>query len=634
MTSDYSPYQRFHAGACTPDYLTFLTVGNADAVNTGSSGGGFMMAYSVAKGTWTAVSQAVSGATNSDNGDNRNGDRKQNGPGGAGLDTGISAAGRTMPGFALAPLNNSSNKSLTALGVVVGGGWLPPITKTPSALATDVTNLVAEVDLVAVGSDSSVGSLTWTVAPNGGNGGSNVNSNLGPLAGTKILILSTVGKAVVLGGVTSGQGGGHGSGLSFGSLPIIDMTSGAVVLQKTQSSIPNGVPPARYGHCAAFSADGNTIYMFGGSLTANDKITNDLYAIDVRTWTWFQPTLKSTAVLPPPVRDHQCIVVGDQFLSLLGFNTNQAPASSAPISTGSSSSLIPPPPPIYILSTSQWVWSTQYTPLPGTPSPPPPPNVPTDGNKGKISGAGIAFGVIFGLAFIGVIGYLVFSHKRRQKRKAETLLFIEMENRKKEETKLEKERQKRIQDGPLPPTPPTMIAQAYHANSLQDYPHQKYDYHGEDCPYPPLYGSGATPANFYQAQDPFQNPNYHQYDQQYQLHHATAQTQGIVTSLPFSAHQGLNRSPFDYTSTGHAVVARLPHPGGNESASFTAFIPEEMGRYSPNLPAAEQTGSHLGWSDHASVKVPVVVEAGGPQGRLATGARDKMSFIEPASSYR
>ncbi|KAI7819589.1 hypothetical protein BC939DRAFT_252791 [Gamsiella multidivaricata] len=212
LTSDYSPFQRFHAGACTPDQASFLTVGNADAMNTGAGGSGFMMAYSVAKGTWTPVTQAVSGATNSNN------QNSQKAGGG-----GLMAAGRTMPGFAVGGATKS-------LGVVIGGGWLPQKSNTASAMGTDLTNLVTEADLIAFGSDGSLSSLNWSVAPAGGNGGSNINQNLGPVAGSKVVPLSSPGgKAVVLGGVTGSRG--NGNGLSFANLSIVDMVTGAVVIQ-------------------------------------------------------------------------------------------------------------------------------------------------------------------------------------------------------------------------------------------------------------------------------------------------------------------------------------------------------------------------------------------------------------------
>ncbi|KAF9896545.1 hypothetical protein BX616_007244 [Lobosporangium transversale] len=219
MTTHYSPFQRFHAGACTPDSATFLTVGNADSVNTGASGGGFMMAYSVTKGTWIAVTQAVSEAT----GSNNNGSGRRYDQTGAGA--GIVGAGRTMPGFALATTTN--NKAITGQGVVIGGGWISQKGSTHSALATELTNLVTEADLVTIGSDGSVESLTWSVVPKAGNGGYNVNRNLGSLAGAKVVILPSSGKAVVLGGVT----GGRSNGLSFSTIPIIDMATGVVILQ-------------------------------------------------------------------------------------------------------------------------------------------------------------------------------------------------------------------------------------------------------------------------------------------------------------------------------------------------------------------------------------------------------------------
>lgn len=336
------------------------------------------------------------------------------------------------------------------------------------------------------------------------------------------------------------------------------------------------------------AADGYTIVMFGGSLVSNNKITNELHALDIRTWTWFQPTVKATTTIPPPVRDHQCVVIGDQFLSLFGFNGNQAPASSG---SASGSSPIPPPPPIYVLSISQWAWSTQYKPLPGTPAPPVPPVVPTDGSKGGINAAGLAFGLIFGLAFLGVIVYLVISHKRKQKKKAETLALYEIQERQREETRLEKERQKRWQqqmDAPLPPTPPMAHTQQ------RDYPNA-HEYNGGYHQPPP--SSSSSSARPYQGQDPFRDHNYSQ--NQHAYSHAA----------PYSNYS--QQAPMHQGSAG--------------------FIPEEMGYTSPTFPAAHQ--GHGAFSDNS--KVPLEYEGTSQQaGNLTRGVGSKSSFIEPGSSYR
>jgi hypothetical protein len=209
LTSDWSPFQRFHSGACTPDQASFLTVGNADEALTGATGG-FMTAYTISTGKWSPVALAVSGATN---GGSSNGGKGSNNNG---------AAGRTMATILI------SSSTANAEGVVLGGGWIPQGSGSiRSALASNLTNLVTEADLIGFSSNGgSLSSLTWSQAPLTGNGGNNINSNLGPIAGTRLVNLPN-GKALVLGGVTKGNGGG----VSFATLPILDMGSGAVVLQ-------------------------------------------------------------------------------------------------------------------------------------------------------------------------------------------------------------------------------------------------------------------------------------------------------------------------------------------------------------------------------------------------------------------
>ncbi|KAI7819588.1 hypothetical protein BC939DRAFT_252784 [Gamsiella multidivaricata] len=395
-----------------------------------------------------------------------------------------------------------------------------------------------------------------------------------------------------------------------------------LILQKATSSTPNGIPSPRYGHCAALSTDGNTIIMFGGSLVANDKVTNDLYALDTRTWTWSQPALKTTPL--SPVRDHQCVVIGDQFLSLFGFNANQAPSSTSSNSSGNSGSSTPIPsvPPIYVLSVSQWAWSTQYTPLPGTPSPPTPPSVPTNGSKNKVNGVAIAFGTIFGLAFLGVVGYLVFAHKRRQKRKAETLLLIEIQEQKKEEAKLEKERlqrQQQQQDAPLPPVP--VSAHTNDNGNYQDYNDYNANYHGAGNQggafYPPVAASTAPSMSHYRATDPFQNPTYLQHQNS---HHQLEPIPYYAQAGGSAAGEGLDLYPFAYP----------PPVSSQQQQDSPVFVPEEMGYISPMLP-----GSHNMPGNAAdNFKVPVEDGRMGSGGRLASGARDKMSFIDPGPIYR
>ncbi|KAF9351349.1 hypothetical protein BGX34_000642 [Mortierella sp. NVP85] len=488
------------------------------------------------KGTWSSVAQAA--ATGSSGGKGR-----QQG-------SGTNTAGRTMVGFAIGGIQKSQ-------GVVIGGGWLPAKTNTRSAQATELISLVTEADLISFRNGGSLESLMWAVAQNGGNGGGSLNDNLGSVAGAKVVPLSN-GMAVVLGGVTNGQ---RRAGMSFTNLPIVDMMSGTAYLQRTTSAILGGIAP-RYGHCAALAVDGSTIIMYGGSTVSNDKVTNDLYLLDTRTWTWTQPTLRSTSLLPPPVRDHQCVVIGDQFLTLFGFNSNQAPASGGP--SGSSSSPIPSAPPIYILSTSQWAWTTQFRPTPGTPSPPTPPDVPTDDKKGKINGVGIAFGVIFGLAFLAVIVYGVFSHKQKQKRKAETLKLLEMQQKQKEDAKLEKEREQR-KDAPLPPTPPMAHTQA------GGYQGQDFNgYHNNSPVYPPPGSSNSS--HHYQGQNPFQNPNYHQ------------NQHGYSNTNPYPNYNTQQAPPMHQNSSG--------------------YVPEEMGYTSPAISRA-----HQGYGDPSGhSKVPLEYE--------------------------
>ncbi|KAG0331804.1 hypothetical protein BG000_010574 [Podila horticola] len=589
MTSDYSPFQRFHAGACATERDAFLTVGNADAVAAGD-GAGFMRAYSLSKGTWSVMNQAVSGASSPD-GNSGRGKGNQGGGAGAG-------AGRTMVAFAMATNTSTplSGPTRSALGVVIGGGWLPPRSSSSSvlqsAMATDLVNLATEVDIAgfALG-ESSVGSMIWTVTPNVGHNGNNANANLGPLAGSRVIILPGGTQAVVLGGVTSG-GRGQNNGLSFANLPIIDLTTGAVTIQRAQKSNTNDIPTPRYGHCAALSADGNSIFMFGGALVNGDKLTNDLYQLDLRTWQWLAPWNNRGSV-PPPVRDHQCIIVGEQLLSVLGFNSNQAPMSSGPAAAGSA---IPPTPNINVFSTIGLSWTNQFTPLPDIGRPPPPPNVPTDGSKGKVSGVGIAFGVIFGLAFVGVIAYLIWSHRRKQQRKRDNLLLLEMQQKKKLEEKQAKEQKQQTANSHVGHGEGTDENNYYNSQHGQRQPTSAPMNYYPDAPLPstpPTAHLYNTPYPMPTPHDPFQNPVYHQ--------PPVSHAQG---ANPYYSQANGARNPFENPSAGSS-----PH-----------FVPEEMGHsaepdYKVPMPSTNNNGHY-----HNNL--------------VAAGARDKTSFIEPSSTYR
>ncbi|KFH63346.1 hypothetical protein MVEG_10756 [Podila verticillata NRRL 6337] len=593
LTSDYSPFQRFHAGACATERDSFLTVGSADADAAGD-GAGFMRAYSLSKGTWSVISQAVSGASSPDG--NNGGKGNQGGVTGAG-------AGRTMVAFAMSTNTSTplSGPTRSALGVVVGGGWLPPKMSSSSVLqsarASDLVNLATEIDITGFGlGDSSVGSMTWTVTPNTGHNGNNANTNLGSLAGSRVIILPGGTQAVVLGGVTSGSRGQNSSGLSFANLPIVELTTGAVTIQRAQKSNTNDIPTPRYGHCAALSADGNSIYMFGGALVNGDKLTNDLYELDLRTWTWLAPW-NNKGTVPSPVRDHQCIIVGEQLLTVLGFNSNQAPASSG--STGAGST-IPPTPNIYVYSTTSLNWINQFTPLPGIGSPPPPPNVPTDGSKGKISGVGIAFGVIFGLAIVGVIAYLVWSHRRSQQRKRDNLLLLEMEQKKKLEEKQAKEQQKQSANSHAGHGDGTDMNNYYQNHNGQQQPNSASLNYYADAPLP------STPpvAHLYSAtyqpmptpHDPFQNPAYYQSPVSHPLGENPYYSQANGARSPFESQSAGNSPPFVLEEMGHSAEPdyKVPVPSNNNSNNSS--------QYHNNL--------------------------------MTAGARDKTSFIEPSSSYR
>ncbi|KAF9091886.1 hypothetical protein BGX23_004796 [Mortierella sp. AD031] len=623
LTSDFSPFQRFHSGACAPGQKSFLTVGNADTANAG--GPGFMMAYDMGKGTWDPVEKAISQDTSPDGG-NGNGNGKGNNKGN---NKRVSAAGRTMAGFALA-VNPTTGSPLvagsdSALGVVIGGGWIPQrSSSTPSVPATDMIGLVTAADLISIGKDGSLdgSSFSWTVAPNGGNGGNNVNSNLGPVVGARVVVLPGGTRAVVLGGVAKGGGGGGGAGMSFGNLPIVDMATGGVVSQKIQSASPNGTPTP--------PTDGKMAYMFGGALVANDRVTNDIFALDLQTWTWSQPVMQPSTTTPPAVRDHQCIMVGDQLLSLLGFNSNQAPASATPLAlnTNGTDSPIPLSPPIYVLSTSQWTWSTQFSALPGTPRPPAPPVVSTDGSKGKVNGVAIGFGLVFGLAFAGVIGWQVYSHKRSKQEKTETLMLIEMEQKKKEDEKLAKERLKKDEESSLPPPPPPTQPYPAHLNGGVGGYEQNY------------YSQGGGGGGYYAGgQDPFQNPSYHHHQQQQQRQQQQLQ-QNQFAHNQYYARAGHELNPFD-----HPASDNMYRPPPQVSQHQQQFVPEEMGHFSPtysNQGAAYHAG-HGGHGTPQNDSVKVLVAGGGGardgqgqgQGGLnVRSAGDKMSFVDSSSAYR
>lgn len=384
------------------------------------------------------------------------------------------------------------------------------------------------------------------------------------------------------------------------------------------------------------ATDGNTMYMFGGSLAASDRITNDVFALDLQTWIWSQPPIQTGTTNPPPVRDHQCIMVGDQLLSLLGFNTNGAPASATPLALtpGGTDSPVPPPPPIYVLSTSAWSWSTQFTALPGTPRPPSPPSVSTDGSKGKVNGVAIGFGVVFGLAFAAVIGFQVYSHRRRKQRKADTLLLIEMEQRKKDDEKLEKDRRKKDENSPLPAPPsqpyPAHLNGSHMGGYEQDYYSQVQN------------GGGYYPG----GQDPFQDPGYHHQQQMHlqqmqhsqnqhgqfapNQHYAQAGAGAIGTGAAAVSHE---RNPFDYptgTSANNTNMYSSPHMAASNSQMY---VPEEMGS-SAYHHAGHGGGGGGGVSGgDSNVKVPVG-SSGSGGGLGVRPAGDKMSFVDSSSAYR
>ncbi|KAF9143755.1 hypothetical protein BG015_000313 [Linnemannia schmuckeri] len=519
-----------------------------------------------------------------------------------------------MAGFALAvnpttgsPIPSSAD---TALGVVIGGGWIPQKSSTtPSVLASDLIGLVTEADLISIDKG-------------------------GPVVGARVVVVPGGGKAVVVGGLAKGGNAGVGSGMPLGTLPVVDMATGAVTSQKTTSATPNGTPTPRYGHCVALSTDGNTMYMFGGALAASDRVTNDIFALDLTTWIWSQPTIAAGVVTPPPVRDHQCIMVGDQLLSLLGFNTNGAPASATPLAlnTSGTDSHIPPPPPIYVLSTSGWSWSTQFTALPGTPRPPTPPSVSTDGSKGKVNGVAIGFGVVFGLAFLAVIGFQLYSHRRRRQRKADTMMLIEMEQRKKEDEKLEKDRRKKDENSPLPAPPaqpyPAHLNDGYVGGYEQDY-----------------YSQGQSGGGYYPGgQDPFRNPDYrHQQQLQHMQHSHHDQFAPNQYYAPAGAGGagaavvGHDRNPFDYP-TGTSVN-NLGNSNNNNMYSSPRMASN------PQLYVAEEMGSsayhHAGHGGDgggdSNVKVPVDRSGSGGSSGGGLGVRsagDKMSFVDSSSAYR
>jgi hypothetical protein len=251
--------------------------------------------------------------------------------------------------------------------------------------------------------------------------------------------------------------------------------------------------------------------------------------------------------------------------------------------------------------------------------------VPTDGSKGKINGVAVAFGVIFGLAFLSVIGYLVFSHRRRQKRKADTLHLIKMQQKKKEEDKQEKERQQRLeqqQDVPLPPIPPPENAYSDNRHHHQGHGYNYgYENNGSSNVFYPPQMPSAPSTPHYQARDPFQDPNY--------LHREHSQPQ--IGSNPYYAQAGTvaigghGPDPFDRPGPPPQLMASSQPP--NDSMSF---VPEEMGYTSPTM----HDQYFRPESTSRNFKVPVDELGPGGRGRLATGARDKFSFIEPGSSYR
>ncbi|KAG0268836.1 hypothetical protein DFQ27_005623 [Actinomortierella ambigua] len=525
LTSKDSPYQAYHAGACTTDQQSFLTVGNA--METSGSRTGFMRAYSVEKGSWSTV------------------DKVENKP---------ESAGRTMVGFAIGggvaghqpAANFTAANGKKALGVIVGGGLTKLSPSTASSPATKLTGWMPDVNMVALGSDGTVDSLEYKTPQSGGNSNIIGSISLGPTAATSIIILpgnDGGSKALVLGGLSSAT-----EGLSFSKLPVVDLNSGVVTITTARPDDKAIIPSSRYGHCAALSSDGNTVVMFGGTPLASDKPSNEVHVLDIRTWTWSQPSIKGP--LPPVVRNHQCIMVGEQLISLFGFNQNGVPPASA----------------LNVLSTSQWSWGNSFTPLRNTPPPPPAPKPPSE--EGKPNGIAIGFGVVFGLAFLAVIAYSVWAHQKRKHRKRELLLLVELDREKKnaeqEKKKAEKlqQQQQQQQNDHQRESQLHLVEAAHHGH------YHNYDYGGQE--YNPYYASTvAVPT----TSAPYHHTHYPQHD----MYNHPAMNYSSANQFPDASYAGYVQPP--------APPPVPPKPGQGD-----AFVPEEMGSSSYDANARPAPG--------------------------------------------
>ncbi|PNW72944.1 hypothetical protein CHLRE_14g612700v5 [Chlamydomonas reinhardtii] len=56
-------------------------------------------------------------------------------------------------------------------------------------------------------------------------------------------------------------------------------------------------PPPRYNHAACYDEENNRLVVFGGR-TAERKRLNDIYFLDLDSWTWFKPSTEGTAPTP------------------------------------------------------------------------------------------------------------------------------------------------------------------------------------------------------------------------------------------------------------------------------------------------------------------------------------------------
>ncbi|KAG0243816.1 hypothetical protein BGW41_001328 [Actinomortierella wolfii] len=516
LTSDESPYQAYHTGACTPDKQSFLTVGNA--MEKAGSKTGLMWAYSITKGGWSIVSKVT------------------NNP---------ESAGRTMVGFAI-DSGGRGNKAAAGRGLIVGGGLLELSAPTASRPATDLKNIMDQADLISFDGDGSLGTLELKPRDAGAKG-----DRLGSNAATSVVILpgekNGGPRALVLGGLASGS-----EGISFAQLPVVDLTTGEVTISRARADNNASIPSARYGHCAVASSDGNSVVMYGGAAIDSGKPSNEVHVLDVRTWTWSQPPIKGTP--PAPVRNHQCIMVGDQLITFFGFNHNNVPRNAS----GSSASTL------NVLSTSQWAWSNNYTPLPNTPAPPAPPSASSGDSGSKPNGLAIGFGVVFSLAFLSVIVYSVWAHQKRKLKKREMILLVELDRQRKEAEEERKKAEKLKQAQPQPEL------QGYDEREPELNLTSHGDYNGLNYgaqEYNPYYASTvAAPV----TSAPYQHAHYGNYDMYQQP------PTGYATTNQFS-NAAYPQPP----------MQMMPPPVPPKPNQDNPFIPEEMGSSSYEVRAPQ-----------------------------------------------